>query len=235
MAATATKHQSYSQPQGPSGDATTHNDKTRAEKPVPQSVNHKIETEEILGPLPKDWEKAHDETNRPYFVNHKKKSTSWIDPRTFHLRKHNIKDIVPGELPYGWEEVYESEANDYYFVDHQTETHYWIPPWEKETRDKVIQVQKAAHEKAKAEKAAAKKAQKDAEALKEVDKHIAELESQRKALNEVLGADSKPAQRKSTISKAEIEKTVKELREKNAKLEADHLKLLSEQQVTLSA
>ncbi|KAJ3257137.1 hypothetical protein HDU77_002787 [Chytriomyces hyalinus] len=251
MAATATKHSSMvtEGPASPTSVAafTTETDTPSAkqhkpEKPAPQSVNHKIETEEILGSLPKDWEKATDDTGlRSYFVNHKKKTTSWIDPRTFHLRKHNIKDIVPGELPYGWEEVYNEEHNDYYYIDHQTEAHYWSPPWEKETRDKVIHIQKQAHDKAKAEKAAAKRVQKDSEALKEVDKHISDLELQRKVLNQVLSGEmaAQPQQqltpatatpRRSTISKAEIEQTVQELRAKNAMLEAEHKKLLSDQQ-----
>ncbi|TPX74153.1 hypothetical protein CcCBS67573_g04581 [Chytriomyces confervae] len=247
MATTATKHSSTMMggPASPNSNNSNNNNSaaaahTKSERPPPQSVNHKIETEEILGSLPKDWEKATDETGRCYFVNHKKKNTSWIDPRTFHLRKHNIKDIVPGELPYGWEEVYNEEHNDYYYIDHQTEAHYWNAPWEKETRDKVVQMQKQAHEKAKADKAAAKKAQKDAEALK-VDKHISDLELQRKVLNQVLAGEIVPQQqhqlqaaetapRRSTISKAEIEQTVKDLRAKNAMLEAEHKKLLSEQQ-----
>ncbi|KAJ3221966.1 Membrane-associated guanylate kinase, WW and PDZ domain-containing protein 2 [Chytriomyces hyalinus] len=241
MATTATKHSStMGGPTSPTSNSNNNNSTAahnKSERPPPQSVNHKIETEEILGSLPKDWEKATDETGRSYFVNHKKKSTSWIDPRTFHLRKHNIKDIVPGELPYGWEEVYNEEHNDYYYIDHQTEAHYWNPPWEKETRDKAVQMQKQAHEKAKADKAAAKKAQKDAEAQK-VDKHISDLELQRKVLNQVLAGEIVPQNpiaesttpRRSTISKAEIEQTVKELRAKNALLEAEHKKLLSEQQ-----
>ncbi|KAJ3231305.1 hypothetical protein HDU81_003868 [Chytriomyces hyalinus] len=247
MAATATKHSSM-MTGGPASPTTTEPNKPiskhpNLEKPAPQSVNHKIETEEILGSLPKDWEKATDETGlRSYFVNHKKKTTSWIDPRTFHLRKHNIKDIVPGELPYGWEEVYNEEHNDYYYIDHQTEAHYWRPPWEKETRDKVLHIQKQAHDKAKAEKAAAKRVQKDSEELKEVDKHISDLELQRKMVNQVLSGESagQPQQqltpaatatpRRSTISKAEIEQTVQELRAKNAILEAEHKKLLSDQQ-----
>ncbi|KAJ3062304.1 Membrane-associated guanylate kinase, WW and PDZ domain-containing protein 2 [Podochytrium sp. JEL0797] len=229
MATTAAKaHDPLSKPSSPTPASAT----TKKDKPTPQSVNHKIETEEILGALPKDWEKSTNESGRVYFVNHKKKVTSWIDPRTFHLRKHNVKDIVPGELPYGWEEVYDAESNNYYYVDHLLEEHHWSPPWEKDTQEHVHNQQKAAHEKAKQEKLAAKKTQKDQEALEEVDKHIKELENQRKVLNEVLAVpvdSEKKTSRKTTLTKQEIEETVKQLRAKNEKLEADHRKLLEEQ------
>ncbi|KAJ3099040.1 Membrane-associated guanylate kinase, WW and PDZ domain-containing protein 2 [Physocladia obscura] len=207
----------------------------KPKKPFPQSVNHKIETEEILGSLPKDWEKATDESGRVYFVNHKKRTTSWIDPRTYHLRKHNLNDIVSGELPYGWEEIYDSEHNEYYFVNHLNEVHYWTPPWASETRETIVQTQNQEPEKSKQDKIASKKATKDLE-IEVVDKHIKELESHRKVLAQVLATANVPVannlttNRKLTISKDEIETTLKELRAKNTQLEADHNKLLNEQQ-----
>lgn len=230
MAATATRHEPTSE--ASPLRATSPHPAKKGDKPLPQSVNHKIETEEILGPIPKDWEKCTDESERVYFVNHKKKSTSWIDPRTFHLRKHNVKDIVPGELPYGWDEIYDADSNQYYYVDHQLEEHHWSPPWEKETQEHVSNHQKIASEKVKQEKLDARKTLKDQVALEEVDKHIKELESQRKILNEVMlvPADGeKKTARKTTLSKEEIEETVRQLRARNEKLEAEHKKLIDEQ------
>ncbi|KAI9347704.1 hypothetical protein BDR26DRAFT_1004818 [Obelidium mucronatum] len=229
MAATASRTQQLNDPAPLKSNPSS---PSKAEKPQPQSVNHKIETEDILGPIPKDWEKATDESGRVYFVNHKKKSTTWIDPRTFHLRKHSVKDIVPGELPYGWEEVYDAQSNQYYYVDHLLEEHHWSPPWERDTQDHVLNQQKIAHEKAKQDKQAAKKIAKDQEALAEVDKHIKELETQRKVLNEVLAVPAdgeKKSSRKTTLSKEEIEETVRQLRARNEMLEAEHKKLLDEQ------
>jgi hypothetical protein len=70
---------------------------------VPVAINGRIETEEVLGPLPSNWEKAQwGNTNRYFYVDHNTKTTTWVDPRTYHLRKHDIRDVVPGELPYGW-------------------------------------------------------------------------------------------------------------------------------------
>ncbi|KAJ3010120.1 UNVERIFIED_CONTAM: Membrane-associated guanylate kinase, WW and PDZ domain-containing protein 2 [Siphonaria sp. JEL0065] len=232
MATTASRTQPTSDPSQLKAHHQSNNAGQSHEKPQPQSVNHKIETEDILGPIPKDWERATDESGRVYFVNHKKKSTSWIDPRTFHLRKHNVKDIVPGELPYGWEEVYDAQSNQYYYVDHLLEEHHWSPPWEKETQEHVLNKQKIAHEKAKLDKSAAKKAVKDQEAIAEVDKHIKELENQRKVLNEVLAVPAdgeKKTSRKTTLSKEEIEETVRQLRARNEVLEAEHKKLLDDQ------
>ena len=39
------------------------------------------QTEDNLGPLPKDWEKRYQE-GRFYFINHKTRTTQWEDPRT---------------------------------------------------------------------------------------------------------------------------------------------------------
>ncbi|ORY33865.1 hypothetical protein BCR33DRAFT_524986 [Rhizoclosmatium globosum] len=232
MAATASKPQQLSEP-APITSSSSPQAK-KAEKPLPQSVNHKIETEEILGPMPKDWEKATDESGRVYFVNHKKKTTSWIDPRTFHLRKHNVKDIVPGELPYGWDEIYDPVSNQYYYVDHLLEEHHWSAPWEKDVQDHVSNKQKIAHEKAKQDKASPKKAAQEKDAIADVDKHIKNLESQRRALNEALASPvdgNVKSSRKSTLTKAEIDETVKQLRARNDKLDADHNKLSGEPKV----
>ncbi|KAJ3203925.1 hypothetical protein HDU82_006209 [Entophlyctis luteolus] len=200
-------------------------------KPEPQSVNHKIETEDILGQLPRDWERAvDDETGRVYFVNHKKKSTSWIDPRTFHLRKHNLKEIVPGELPYGWEEIYDPEHNAYYFVDHQTEKHYWNPPWQQVREEQQKEELSVADKRVPSPKTLAPTAyEPDKNGNFEFQQHIKDLESHRKILNEVMAADVLPSSRKSTLSKEDIEITVKELRAQNERLEAEHKKLLSDQ------
>ena len=37
--------------------------------------------EDNLGPLPNGWEMARDQTNKPYFINHNNKTTTWEDPR----------------------------------------------------------------------------------------------------------------------------------------------------------
>jgi hypothetical protein len=37
---------------------------------------------EGAAPLPDGWEERHADTGRVFFVNHKKKQTTWVDPRT---------------------------------------------------------------------------------------------------------------------------------------------------------
>uniref|UniRef100_A0AAQ4PHS5 WW domain-containing protein n=1 Tax=Gasterosteus aculeatus aculeatus TaxID=481459 RepID=A0AAQ4PHS5_GASAC len=34
------------------------------------------------GPLPENWELAFSESGEPYYINHRSKTTSWLDPRT---------------------------------------------------------------------------------------------------------------------------------------------------------
>ena len=49
---------------------------------TPVAINSRIETEEVLGPLPEMWEVAEwGNTGKRYFVDHSTKSTTWIDPR----------------------------------------------------------------------------------------------------------------------------------------------------------
>ncbi|XP_054281967.1 E3 ubiquitin-protein ligase Su(dx)-like [Macrosteles quadrilineatus] len=77
----------------------------------------KVEEEDALGPLPKDWEKRVQPDGRVYFVNHKNRTTQWEDPRTQGL------EVAPDEppLPPGWE-IRLTEDGIRYFVDHNTRT-----------------------------------------------------------------------------------------------------------------
>ncbi|KAJ3221614.1 Membrane-associated guanylate kinase, WW and PDZ domain-containing protein 2 [Clydaea vesicula] len=110
---------------------------------TPIAINSKIETEEVLGPLPQNWEKAPwGKTNRHYFIDHNSKSTTWVDPRTYDLRKHDIRDIVAGELPYAWEEAYDEQVGIYY-IDHTTQFHFIDAPWEEHVKEQVLQLQAA--------------------------------------------------------------------------------------------
>lgn len=108
---------------------------------VPVAINSRIETEEVLGPLPDNWEKAPwGKTGRYFFVDHNSQTTTWVDPRTFHLRKHDIREIVAGELPYAWEEAHDKTVGVYY-IDHSTQTHYLDAPWEDHVRDQVAEIE----------------------------------------------------------------------------------------------
>lgn len=101
---------------------------------VPVAINSRIETEEVLGPLPDNWEKSrYGNSKRHFFVDHNTKSTTWVDPRTFYLRKHDIHEVVAGELPYGWEESFDQVCGIFY-IDHVKQKHFLDGPWEESTK-----------------------------------------------------------------------------------------------------
>jgi hypothetical protein len=70
-------------------------------------------------------------------VDHEKQTTTWIDPRTYSIRKLDIRECVYGELPYGWEEAFDENCGVYY-INHLNQTHYLEGPWTEETRDLVL-------------------------------------------------------------------------------------------------
>jgi len=108
----------------------------------PVAINSRIETDEVLGPLPEEWEKtSFENTGRHYYVNHTDQSTTWIDPRTFHIRKHDINEIVAGELPYGWEEAF-CEAVGIFYIDHNTQCHFLEAPWDPSVRDQYLKLKR---------------------------------------------------------------------------------------------
>ncbi|XP_055341668.1 E3 ubiquitin-protein ligase Su(dx)-like [Paramacrobiotus metropolitanus] len=68
-----------------------------------------------LGPLPEGWERRIElGSGRPYYVNHRTRTTQWEDPRT-----QGAGDEEP--LPEGWEMCVTSD-NRTYFIDHNTRT-----------------------------------------------------------------------------------------------------------------
>ncbi|KAJ3415309.1 hypothetical protein HDV05_005179 [Chytridiales sp. JEL 0842] len=151
------------------------------------SINASIETEEILGPLPSNWVKAEDpRTGRPYFVDKAAKKTTWVDPRTFRLRKHNIKELVPGELGYGWGEEVDQETGEVYFVDHLNKRNYWKAPWEKETQEQVLKLQERMAAEERRQQADKDLEARKSRAMQNAEREISELERQKRALEQAL-------------------------------------------------
>ncbi|KAI2803976.1 WW domain containing E3 ubiquitin protein ligase 1 [Blomia tropicalis] len=74
-------------------------------------------TEDGESPLPEGWERRVDPSGRPYFVNHKNKTTQWEDPRT-QGKETPLSDLP---MPAGWEIKHTPEGT-VYFVDHNTKT-----------------------------------------------------------------------------------------------------------------
>ncbi|PWN37850.1 HECT-domain-containing protein [Meira miltonrushii] len=90
------------------------------------------------GPLPPGWEQRNTPENRPYFVDHNTRTTTWVDPRRQQILRvmgpnGNNLTVQPqsvsqlGPLPSGWEMRLTSTAR-VYFVDHNTKTTTWDDP-----------------------------------------------------------------------------------------------------------
>jgi len=147
------------------------------------------ETEEMLGPLGPEWEKAY-KGRQVYFVNHQEKITTWVDPRTSKTREHDITKIRPGELPYGWDEAVDAEIGVYY-IDHNTQTTYLDPPWDDYVRYQVAQLaqflQSQQNKVQDFERMAAMaSAQTQSERMAEAERNISELEKRRAELEREL-------------------------------------------------
>ena len=88
--------------------------------------------------LPAWWEERYTQEGRPYYVDHKARTTTWVDPRrqatvrvmgpngqSTSLQPQTISQLGP--LPSGWEMRLTSTAR-VYFVDHNTKTVTWDDP-----------------------------------------------------------------------------------------------------------
>ncbi len=90
------------------------------------------------GELPPGWEQRHTPENRPYFVDHNTRTTTWVDPRRqqyIRMYGQNTSNTTIqqqpvsqlGPLPSGWEMRLTNTAR-VYFVDHNTKTTTWDDP-----------------------------------------------------------------------------------------------------------
>ncbi|KAG7199732.1 hypothetical protein KM043_000407 [Ampulex compressa] len=74
-------------------------------------------TEDQLGPLPSNWEKAYTETGEVYFIDHNTGTSHWLDPRLSKFQKRSLEECLDDELPYGWEKI-DDTLYGTYFIDH---------------------------------------------------------------------------------------------------------------------
>ncbi|XP_035230067.1 membrane-associated guanylate kinase, WW and PDZ domain-containing protein 1-like [Stegodyphus dumicola] len=72
-------------------------------------------SDDDLGPLPENWEKAYTEDGEPYFIDHNKGTSQWLDPRP--KNKKPVTECDEDELPYGWEKIDDPHYGTYY-IDH---------------------------------------------------------------------------------------------------------------------
>ncbi|KAH7910826.1 hypothetical protein BJ138DRAFT_1152053 [Hygrophoropsis aurantiaca] len=80
-------------------------------------------------PLPLGWEERRTPEGRPYFVDHRTRSTTWTDPRASQVTPavSATNNANLGPLPSGWEMRLTSTGR-VYFVDHNTRTTSWDDP-----------------------------------------------------------------------------------------------------------
>ncbi|KAF8131868.1 hypothetical protein EV363DRAFT_1088323, partial [Boletus edulis] len=69
------------------------------------------------------WEERRAPDGRRYFVDHRTKTTTWVDPRLPAAAAAHAR----GPLPDGWE-LWVTPSGRVYFVDHDTETTTWDDP-----------------------------------------------------------------------------------------------------------
>ncbi|EPQ09232.1 Protein KIBRA [Myotis brandtii] len=72
-------------------------------------------------PLPEGWEEARDFDGKVYYIDHRSRTTSWMDPRDRYTKPLTFAACISDELPLGWEEAYDPRVGDY-FIDHNTKT-----------------------------------------------------------------------------------------------------------------
>ncbi|XP_064422811.1 protein KIBRA [Latimeria chalumnae] len=85
-------------------------------------------------PLPQGWEEVQDTDGKVYYIDHKNKTTSWVDPRDRYTKPLTFADCIGDELPLGWEEAYDPQVGVYY-IDHNTKTTHIEDPrvqWRRE-------------------------------------------------------------------------------------------------------
>ncbi|XP_023246583.1 membrane-associated guanylate kinase, WW and PDZ domain-containing protein 1 isoform X1 [Copidosoma floridanum] len=74
-------------------------------------------TEDQLGPLPHNWEKAYTDHGEVYFIDHNTGTSHWLDPRLSKFQKRSLEECCDDELPYGWEKI-DDNLYGTYFIDH---------------------------------------------------------------------------------------------------------------------
>uniref|UniRef100_A0A8C9SJL7 Membrane-associated guanylate kinase, WW and PDZ domain-containing protein 1 n=1 Tax=Scleropages formosus TaxID=113540 RepID=A0A8C9SJL7_SCLFO len=90
---------------------------TTTDSPQQTHANLQPPQEDLLGPLPDNWEMAYTENGEVYFIDHNTKTTSWIDPRCVDKLQKPLEECEDDELPAGWEKI-DDPVYGVYYVDH---------------------------------------------------------------------------------------------------------------------
>ncbi|XP_078098119.1 membrane-associated guanylate kinase, WW and PDZ domain-containing protein 3-like isoform X2 [Mustelus asterias] len=75
-----------------------------------------VTREDLVEPLPNNWEMAYTDSGMVYFIDHNTKTTTWLDPRLAKKAKPP-EECGEGELPYGWEKI-SDPVYGFYYIDH---------------------------------------------------------------------------------------------------------------------
>ncbi|CAF1432392.1 unnamed protein product [Adineta ricciae] len=78
-----------------------------------RTTSNETNLDQLKQQLPPGWELRFDNQNRPYYVDHNRRRTTWL--------------LEQQMLPSGWEERVDQRGRVYY-VDHNTRTTTWTPP-----------------------------------------------------------------------------------------------------------
>lgn len=89
--------------------------------------------------LPAGWETRLAENGRVYFVDHNRRTTTWLDPSKNYSLKGSSSQL--NTLPNGWE-IGEAENGKTYFIDHDTRITTWEDPRSTDTRPREAPVPK---------------------------------------------------------------------------------------------
>ena len=74
-----------------------------------------------LSSLPPGWESRLADNGEVYFVDHNRRTTTWLDPRKIDTQEVSVS------LPIGWE-IGQTEEGRTYFIDHNTKTTTCLDP-----------------------------------------------------------------------------------------------------------
>lgn len=91
--------------------------------------NNGIRPKPNEAPLPSGWDFSYSDKGRMFFIDHVKKTTTWIDPRTGKPSPQPALDFESriGPLPAGWEERRHTDGRIFY-IDHTNKRTQWEDP-----------------------------------------------------------------------------------------------------------
>lgn len=85
------------------------------------------------------WESRFAENGRAYFVDHDRKTITWLDPSKIYPWRRSSSQ--PDDLPNGWE-ISQADNGRTYFIDHNTRITTWEDPCSTDTHAREAPLRK---------------------------------------------------------------------------------------------